>query len=150
PRDKAVRGDKGVMMCLDEKTGEFLWQITHDRLPSQLNYTAKEGLMSAPCVEGDNLYYVSNRAEVVCASIKGKGKVLWTYDMIKELKVFVGQHMYSSPLVLGDLVYAVTCNGVSTATGKLPSPKAPALIAVDKAKGTLVWRCDLPGNKVMR
>src|SRR5262245_30558063 len=32
PRDPKVRGDKGVMMCFRESDGEFLWQITHDKL----------------------------------------------------------------------------------------------------------------------
>ena len=26
PRNPAVNGDKGILMCFDEKTGQFLWQ----------------------------------------------------------------------------------------------------------------------------
>ena len=32
PRNKARPGDFGVMMCLDEKTGDFLWQLTVPKL----------------------------------------------------------------------------------------------------------------------
>ncbi len=32
PRDPAIQGDKGVLMCFDEKSGEFLWQLVFDKL----------------------------------------------------------------------------------------------------------------------
>src|SRR5262245_3888452 len=32
PRDPGIKGDKGVVMCFDEKTGKFLWQIVFDKL----------------------------------------------------------------------------------------------------------------------
>lgn len=147
PRDKAVRGDKGVMMCFKEANGAFLWQIVHDKGDPE-NDAPTEGVISAPCVEDGKLYYVSNLAEMVCATTAGK--VVWKYDMPKELDVYVGQCVYTSPLLLGDLVYAMTCNGVSTATAKLPKPDAPALVAINKKTGKLAWKNSLPGANVMR
>ncbi len=147
PRDKAVRGDKGVMMCFKESDGSFLWQIVHEKADGE-NDAAKEGIISAPVVEGKRLWYVSNRAEMVCATVEGK--VLWTYDMPKELDVFVGQAVYTSPLIVGDLVYAMTCNGAEAGTGKLPKPNAPSLVAIDKNTGKLAWKNALPGANVMR
>src|SRR5439155_3847619 len=94
PRDRKVRGDKGVLMCFREKDGKFLWQIVHDKLPTgDLNDYARQGIISTPAVEGERVYYVSNRAELVCADVAGdektgKGKIKWKYDMIKELNVF--------------------------------------------------------------
>ena len=58
-----------------------------------------------PVVDGDRVYYTSNRCEVVCLDANGMangndgfqaekyrtptdGDVLWAYDMYKELKVF--------------------------------------------------------------
>jgi hypothetical protein len=32
PRDPAVKGDKGILMCFDAGTGKFLWQAVHDKL----------------------------------------------------------------------------------------------------------------------
>ena len=29
-----IDGDKGVIVCLEEKTGKLLWQATHDKLPT--------------------------------------------------------------------------------------------------------------------
>src|SRR5262245_12567941 len=98
PRDPKVKGDKGVMMCFKESDGSFLWQIVHDKADAE-NDSPKEGIISAPAVEGDRIWYVSNRGEMVCASVEGK--VLWTYDMPKELDVFVGQAVYTSPLIVG-------------------------------------------------
>ena len=34
PRDPNIKDDKGIIMCLDEKTGELLWQSVHDKLPA--------------------------------------------------------------------------------------------------------------------
>src|SRR5262249_39287196 len=33
PRAPQIQGDKGVVMCFEEKTGNFLWQIVHNKLP---------------------------------------------------------------------------------------------------------------------
>jgi outer membrane protein assembly factor BamB len=156
PRDKKVKGDRGIVMCFRESDGKFLWQIVHDKLPGGAAVDCpQQGVASTPCVEGDRLYYVSNRCELVCADVAGdektgKGKVIWTYDMIKELEVFPCQLANSSPLIVGDLVYALTGNGVDAGTGKFPNPKAPGLVAVNKKTGKLAWSCNLPGSKVMR
>jgi outer membrane protein assembly factor BamB len=158
PRDPKVKGLRGVLMCFRESDGKFLWQITHEPIDEENDTTTHangEGVVSTPCVDGDRVYYVSNRCELVCADVKGdektgQGKVLWTYDMIKELDVFPGQHSTSSPLVVGDLVYALTSNGVNAKTLKLPKPNAPALVAVNKKTGKLAWSDNRPGAGVMR
>ena len=31
PRDPTQEGDRGVLMCFDERTGHFLWQLDADR-----------------------------------------------------------------------------------------------------------------------
>lgn len=155
PRDPAIKGDMGVVMCFRESDGKFLWQITHDKIGSEDEDFPKEGIASTPCVEGDRLYYVSNRCELVCADVAGdekagKGKIVWSLDMRKDLDVFPCQLANSSPMVVGDLVYALTGNGVIAGNGMLPKPKAPGLVAVDKKTGKVAWSCNLPGDKVMR
>ncbi|MFM7152365.1 MAG: PQQ-binding-like beta-propeller repeat protein, partial [Gemmataceae bacterium] len=156
PRDPGIKGDKGVLMCFRESDGKFLWQIVHDKLENgEDNDFPREGVASSPCVDGDRVYYVSNRCELVCADVAGdestgKGKILWAYDMIKELDVFPCQLANSSPLVLGDMVYALTGNGVVAGSGMLPKPKAPGLVALNRTTGKLAWSCNLPGEKVMR
>ena len=108
-----------------------------------------EGVVSTPAVDGNRLYYVSNRCEVVCATsagdpaAPGKGKIVWSLDMIKELKVspggLEGCVSSCSPLVLDDMVYVVTSNGVDQNTGKPAAPNAPSFLAVHKDTGKVAW-----------
>ena len=88
---------------------------------------------------GEAVFYVSNRAELVCADVKGDGKgkakFLWKYDMRKELGVHICYLPSSSPLVIGDLVYVLTGNGVEVQSGELPNPNAPSFVAVNKKTG---------------
>jgi outer membrane protein assembly factor BamB len=159
PRDPNVTAEKGVLMCLDEASGKFLWQIVHDKLANTTLDNGGCGVVSTPCVDGDRVYYVSNRCELVCADVAGdpaapgKGKVVWSLDMVKDLKVWPGGLQGSvasgSPLVIDDLVYTVTSNGVNQNTEKVQNPDAPSFIAVDKMSGHVVWSSNLPGANVM-
>jgi outer membrane protein assembly factor BamB len=157
PRDPDIKGDCGVIMCFEAKTGKFLWQATHPILDSKAENEPKQGIASTPFVDWDRLYYVSNRCELVCADVNGdpkkpgKAKILWTLDMRKELNVFPSQLANSSPIVAGDLVYTLTGNGqdISRMKWKLPSPEAPSFIAVNKKTGKLVWKDSSPGKEIM-
>jgi len=155
PRDKKIEGDKGVVMCFDAKDGKLLWQIVHDKLGSNDNDYPEQGVASTPAVVKGKVYYVSNRCEVICADINGDGKggpkILWKLDMVEKLKVFPCQLANSSPLVVGDLVYVITGNGVNVGDEKLaiPNPKAPSFIAVNKDTGEVVWTDNSPGDKII-
>ncbi len=148
--DPKVKGQRAVLMCLRESDGKFLWQIAHD-LPETLVGAGgrEEGLLSTPAIEGDRLYYVTPGAEVVCADTSGK--VIWTLDTMKELKVFPDAAAFCAPLVAGDLVFAVTGNGKDFGAPEQPAPqpKAPSFIAVNKTTGKLVWSDNSPGDKIM-
>jgi outer membrane protein assembly factor BamB len=152
PRDPSVMGDKGVVMCFDEATGKFLWQIVHDKIGNDAQDYNEQGVVSTPTVAGDRLYYVSNRCEVVCADA-ANGKIVWSLDMINALKVspggLEGCVSSCSPLVLDDMVYVVTSNGVNQATGKPDAPDAPSFLAVNKDSGKVAWSSNLPGANIM-
>jgi outer membrane protein assembly factor BamB len=159
--------DKGVLMCFDEKTGKFLWQAIHDKLPNgNVTDWPKEGLCSSSVVEGNRIYYVSNRCTIVCADVDGfangndgiqtekyKDKtdvdIIWEYDMIKTLDVFPHNMSAGSPLIVGDILYTVTANGVDESHINLPSPLAPSFVALDKNTGKLLWKSNLPGKNIM-
>ena len=107
-RNPAVKGDQGVLMAFDRADGSFLWQITHSKLPAgRVNDWPQQGICSTPFVEGERLWYVSNRCELVCADLEGMadgendgpftgetqtgakdGDILWSLDMIAELTPF--------------------------------------------------------------
>ena len=66
-RNPKLTGDRGVIMAFNESDGKFLWQATHTKLTSgRVNDWPLQGICSTPFIEGDRLYYISNRCEVVC------------------------------------------------------------------------------------
>ena len=59
-------GDAGILLAFDEASGEFLWQHFSAKLATgRVNDWPYQGVCSSPHVEGDRLYYVSNRGEIV-------------------------------------------------------------------------------------
>jgi outer membrane protein assembly factor BamB len=72
PRDPKLKGDRAVLLCLDEKTGEMLWQLAIPKLGTgKVSDWEFLGLCSSPAVDGDKVYIVSNRCEVVCLDVNG-------------------------------------------------------------------------------
>ncbi len=145
PRDPAIKGDKGVLMCFSEADGKFLWQAVHDKLPNPewFDFTSI-GVCSTPCVVGDQLFYVSNRAELVCRAVQD-GKQIWLLDMIKDLGITTHQGVASSPVVVGDLVFVVTGQGRHFKKNVVVDPQAPSFIAVDRKTGKVAWKDSSPG-----
>ena len=158
-RDPKVTGDKGILMAFRESDGEFLWQAVSDKLVAgRVNDWPYQGVCSSPLVEGDRLYYVTNRAELVALDTKGfrdgkndgpyvdeklKGEqdadIVWKFDMMEEVGSLPHNLANSSPVSFGDLIYVSTSNGQDESHVNIPSPKAPAIIAVNKKTGKLVW-----------
>jgi outer membrane protein assembly factor BamB len=67
PRDPKQTGDRGVLMCFAESTGEFLWQlVVPKREEDKYHDWPNTGWSSPVTVEGDRIYTVSNRGEVLC------------------------------------------------------------------------------------
>ncbi|HCR15956.1 MAG TPA: hypothetical protein DIU35_00600, partial [Candidatus Latescibacteria bacterium] len=128
PRNPKLVGDRGVIMAFNESDGEFLWQSTHTKLPAgRVNDWPQQGICSTPFIEGDRLYYISNRCEVVCLDTEGffdgendgeimtegdtsaiDGDVVWSLDMMAELDVFPHNLATCSPIGAGDLLFVVT------------------------------------------
>ena len=164
-----ISGDKGVMVCLEEKTGKFLWQATHDKLPTgRVNDWPEQGICSSPWIDGDRLYYVSNQCQLVCADVNGfldgkndgpykdekyHGKqdadFIWVLDMFGDLEVFPHNLATCSPVGAGDIIFVATSNGVDEGHLNLPVPEAPDFLAVDKNTGKVLWEGNHPGNKVL-
>ncbi len=167
-RNARLEHDRGVVMAFDEKTGELLWQMTHTKLPESHQDWPLQGVCSTPAIEGERIYYVSNRAQVVALDTQGfrdgendgpykdetdtseiDGDVIWIYDLMAELDVLPHNLAAGSPLIVGDLVYASTGTGVDETHDNLPAPQAPSLVAIDKKTGKLVWSDATPGEKVL-
>jgi outer membrane protein assembly factor BamB len=148
PRDPKIKETKAVLMCFRESDGAFLYQILHD-LPGQeiIREAVHDGLCSTPTAQGDFIYYCTPGCEVICAHAKD-GKIAWSFDMMKKLKVFPCYLCNCSPLVVGDLLFVMTGNGTDN-QGDLVSPKAPSFVALRKATGEVVWTSALPGRNII-
>ncbi len=172
PRDPDAKGDRGILLCLDEKTGKLNWQLAVPKLGTgKISDWEYLGLCSSPSVDGDRVYIVTNRNEVMCLDVNGMangndgpvtdeaqykagpGKppakigpqdadIIWRFSMREELGVFPHNITNNAPLVFGDKVVVATSNGVDWAHTNIPNPKAPALVVLDKKTGKLVGEED--------
>ena len=168
PRDPAAVGDRGVLMAFRAEDGKFLWQAVHDKLPAGgATDWPMQGVCSTPYVDGEQVYYVSNRGELVAADAEGfldsendgpfKGEtrhgqadadILWMIDMPRSLGVHPHRMSASSPLVVGEIVYTLTSNGIGE-KGGVPAPAAPSFLAVNRKTGEILWQSAAPGERIL-
>ncbi len=72
PRDPKHQGDRGVLMCFEEKTGNLLWQFVVPKREEDPYFDwPKTGMSSPVTVEGARVYLTDNRGEVVCLDAEG-------------------------------------------------------------------------------
>ena len=170
PRDPKHVGDRGVFMCLDEKDGHLLWQLVVPKLEDDKYLDWPEtGMSSEATVEGDRVYTVTNRGEVVCLDVHGmangndgpfqeEGKhmalrdqpamtpgaldadIIWLLDMKEACGIWCHDGAHSSILIHGDHLYVNTGTGVDNTHRFIRRPKAPSLIVVDKQSGKYLAR----------
>ncbi len=167
PRDPKIQGDRGIVMCLDEATGKFLWQLAVPKLGTgKVSDWEFLGICSPSQVDGDRIYLISNRCEVLCLDTNGmangndgyqdEGKymagtgklaiavgpgdadIVWRFDMRDEVGVFPHNIASSGVLILPDRLFVTTSNGQDWSHINIPSPKAPSLICLDKKTGKLM------------
>jgi outer membrane protein assembly factor BamB len=168
-RDPKQPGDRGVLMAFRESDGEFMWQHTHAKLESgRANDWPYQGVASSPLVEGNKLYYVSNRAVLFSVDIEGfrdkendgpvtdekltgmhDADVIWAFDMMEEVGTYPHNLANSSPVMWGDLIFVSTSNGQDESHVHIPSPRAPSIIAVNKNTGKLVWEDNSVEDRIL-
>jgi outer membrane protein assembly factor BamB len=114
------------------------------------------------------LYYVTAECQLRCLDTQGfrdgenngpyrkelflddqAGDIVWELDMCGRLGVFPHEASNSEVLAVGDLLMVSTSNGQNEGHTRVPSPRAPSLIAVDKRSGEVVWRAVGPGGQVL-
>src|ERR1051326_4610300 len=98
-RDPKVTGDKGVLMAFRESDGQFMWQMVHDKLATgRVNDWPYQGIASSPLVDGNRIYYVSNRAELMCLDTQGfhDGKNDGVQDEVRKGRLDLRQHVERS------------------------------------------------------
>ncbi len=125
------------------------------------------GICSSPIVEGNRLYIVTSAAEIMCLDVNGQadgndgpfvdeaqymvgkgktpvelnekdGDIVWLIDPVEELGVCPHDAASCSALIVGDMLYTGTSNGIDKPHKTIISPLAPSLIVLDKNTGRVV------------
>lgn len=72
PRNGAHVGDRGIVMCFEEKTGKFLWQLVSPKMGTgKVNDWEYLGICGSPTIVGDRGYVPGNRCQIICFDTAG-------------------------------------------------------------------------------
>jgi len=164
----ACQEECGVLMAFRATDSTFLWQDVAPRVKRGLREFLLPSTTSAPYVEENRLYYVTAECQLRCLDTQGfrdgensgryreevfhdntAADIVWELDMCARLGVFPHEASNSEVLSVGDLLIVCTSNGQNEGHTRVPSPRAPSLIAVDKHSGEVVWRATGPGEHVL-
>jgi len=164
----AFRDESGVLMAFHATDGAFLWQDVSPRVERGLRQFLLPSTTGAPYVEGNRLFYVTAECQLRALDTQGfrdgensgpyqhevfqdvaSADIVWELDMCSSLGVFAHEASNSEVLPLGDLLLVSTSNGQNEGHTRVPSPRAPSLIAVDKRSGEVVWRAVGAGGQVL-
>ena len=170
PRDPQHDGDRGVLMCFNETDGSLAWQLVVPKLEGDIYLDwPRAGMCSPATVEGDRVYTVTNRDEVVCLDLHGMANgndgpfrdegrhmaprdqppmevgpidaaILWLLDLRTAAGVRPHDSAHCSILLDGPYLYVNTSNGLNSMHTGVERPEAPSLVVVDKATGELLAR----------
>ncbi|GAB6164976.1 hypothetical protein JCM19992_09760 [Thermostilla marina] len=160
--------DCGCLIAFHRDDGRFLWQYTAPVLGDESINWPEQGICSTPLVEGERLWIVTNRCEVVCLDTEGfrdgendgpvtdeestdekEADVVWRFDMRAAWNVHPLYMTASSVTAVGDLLFVCTSNGTDE-KGVVVSPEAPSFAAFDKNSGEPVWTSNLPGKNILQ
>lgn len=161
--------DLGVLLCLDEKDGKFLWQHSSEKLPTgRVHDWPDQGICCAPLVDGDRLWYVTSRGEVACLDTEGfrdkendgpftteafeneeEADVVWKVDMMRSLGVSQHNMCSCSVTFAGDMLFVTTGNGVDEGHITIPKEQAPSFICLNRTTGEVLWTDRSPAGNIL-
>src|SRR5205814_970610 len=129
------------LMCFDEQTGKFLWQLLVPKREEDIYFDwPQSGISSPVTVEGNIVYLVSNRGEVLCLDALKSGAVLWRFNLTTQAGIWSHDAAHSSILIHGNHLYLNTGTGVDNTHKRVRAPDAPSLVVLDKRTGEFLAR----------
>jgi outer membrane protein assembly factor BamB len=161
--------DLGALVCFNEADGKFLWQHCSEKLPTgRVHDWPNQGICCAPLVDGDKLWYVTSRGEVVCLDTEGfldgendgpfnkepnenkdEADVIWKLDMMSQLNVSQHNMCSCSVTCAGDLLFVNTANGVDDSHLTVPEEKAASFLCMNRQTGEVLWTDNTPGANIL-
>lgn len=158
----------GVLLAFGAADGQFLWQDVAPRGRQGLREFLLPTTTGTPYVDGNRLYYVTAECQLRSLDTQGfrdgqnngpyldemfqdetAADIVWELDICGRLGVFPHEATNSNVLPVGDLLIVSTSNGQNEGHTRVPAPRAPSLIAVDKHSGDVIWRAVGPGAEVL-
>src|SRR5512140_861205 len=122
----AVEKGNGTFLCLEAATGKVLWKwkAPPKQFPKDIDgfnlgiheIPPQMGVCSTAIIEGNRVYFVSHRFEVICldsngsSTQPGEARVLWKFDMQEQVGAFPCDAANGSPVIDGDILYVQTSN----------------------------------------
>jgi outer membrane protein assembly factor BamB len=153
-------GEAALLRCYREHDGKLLYEYVSPRLKSRFEDPPWWGLSSSPSIDGDQLWFFTNRCETVCLDIgplkrgTGEPEVLWKADL-KELGIQL-RPMWMWPARLCSpsqpyegRIYVTVPNGINHFADDRSAPDAPSLACLDKDTGAVIWTDSSPGANVL-
>lgn len=162
--------DLGCLLAFRQSDGQFLWQFSCEKLKAGRDIDwPDQGICCTPLVEGERLWTVTNRGEVVCLDTEGfydqgendgpianeptgdahEADVIWRFNMMRQLGSVQHNMASCSVTAAGDLLLVCTSNGVDGNHESIPAPEAPSFVALDKHTGKLLWADNSPGRNIL-
>ena len=119
-----ARDQSEFIIALDANTGTELWAA---KVGSAFNESRGDGPRATPTVDGNRVYAMSGRGELICADV-ADGKVIWRQSM-RELGGRTSTWGFTESVLVDGNQVVCTPGGPNGAIG-----------ALDKANGKLVWQ----------
>jgi len=128
PDKEKKRGDLTYLIALNREDGKQVWASAVGPASGHLGCT--------PTVDGDRIYALGQKGDLVC--VDQDGKLIWHRNVKKEFGGKIGDWEYcESPLVDGDHLIVT------------PGGKEATIVALNKKTGATIWMCpiDIQGKR---
>jgi len=120
-------GDKEFVLATDTNTGKEVWRTTIGPF-YQNSYGS--GPRSTPTIDGDKLYALGAKGDLVCLTTVDGSKV-WSKNLVSDFGGGVPNWGYSESVLIDGDKLIVT-----------PGGNKGAMVALDKKTGDQIWRCE--------
>jgi outer membrane protein assembly factor BamB len=127
--------DDEFLEALKVKDGTRVWSTRLGNVGSNSKLAPYPGARSTPTVDGEFIYALGSDGDLVCVKLSD-GAEVWRKNLRSDFVGKPGLWAYAeSPLVDGDVLVCT------------PGGDDATLVALDKKKGSVIWKCVVPKDE---